>query len=29
VALDGGPHAVVLDYYENTWDAVARLEIRR
>ena len=29
LALAGGPHTVVLEYYENTWDAVARLDVRR
>jgi hypothetical protein len=27
LALTGGPHTVILEYYENTWDAVARLTI--
>ena len=27
VALSSGPHTVVMEYYENAWDAVARLSV--
>jgi glucose/arabinose dehydrogenase len=29
VVSDGGPHAVVLEYYENEWDALAQLTYRQ
>jgi hypothetical protein len=28
VALGGGSHTIVMEYYENAWDATAHLSVR-
>ena len=27
VALTAGPHTIVMEYYENAWDATAKLSV--